>query len=118
MQPLEHQPDTRGMSMPSSDTDSLVPGPSNLCLIWDVDGIRSIGLPSHQQKVTLFVVSTMLALRWIEENVTKYRESRALTVESIHPIDYSRRLELFETACKVVAVPKEVRFRVCQDPVP
>ena len=56
----------------------------------------------------LFVVSTMLALRWIEENVTKDRESRAPKVESIHAIDYSRRLDLFETACKVFAVPKEV----------
>ena len=41
--------------------------------------------------------------------MTKYRESRAPTVESIHAIDYSRRLELFETACKVFAVLKEVR---------
>ena len=38
--------------------------------------------------------------------MTKYRESREPTVESIHAIDYSRRLELFETACKVFAVPK------------
>ena len=30
-------------------------------------------------------------------------------MESIHAIDYSRRLELFETACKVFAVTKEVR---------
>ena len=51
------------------------PQHSYLCLIWDVEEIWSIRLPSHQQKVTLFVVSTMLALRWIEENVTKYRES-------------------------------------------
>ena len=29
---------------------------------------------------------------------TKYQESRAPTAESIHAIDYSRRLELFETA--------------------
>ena len=43
-----------------------------LCLVWDVEEIRSIGLPDHQQKVTILVVSTMLALRWIEENVTKY----------------------------------------------
>ena len=41
--------------------------------------------------------------------MTKYRESRASTVESKHAIDYSRRLELFETACKEFAVPKEVR---------
>ena len=53
----------------------------------------------------------MLALRWIEENVTKYRESKTPTVESIpiYAIYYSRRFELFETACKVFAIPMEVR---------
>ena len=43
------------------------------------------------------------------ENVTKYRESKAPTAESIHAIDYNRRFELFETACKVFAIPMEVR---------
>ena len=70
---------------------------------------RSVGLPDDQQKVTLSEVSSMLALRWIEENVTNYRESRAPTAESIHAIDYNRRLVLFETACKVFFVPMEVR---------
>ena len=51
----------------------------------------------------------MLALRWIEENVTKYRETKTPTAESIYAIDYNRRLELFETACKVFAIPMEVR---------
>ena len=73
------------------------PEHSNLCLIWDVEKIRSIGLPDHQWKITLLVVSSMLALRWIKENVTKYRKSRVPTAESIHAIDYCRRLELFET---------------------
>ena len=73
------------------------PEHSNLCLIWDVEEIRPIGLPGHQQKVTLFVASTMLALRWIEENSTKNQESRAPRMESIHAIDCSRRLELFES---------------------
>ena len=82
---------------------------ANLCLIWDVEEIRSLGLPDQQQKVIILVVSTMLALRWIEENVTKYRESNTPTAESIYAIDYSRRLELFETACKVFAIPVEVR---------
>ena len=41
--------------------------------------------------------------------MTKYRESKTPTTESIYAIDYSRRLELFETACKVFAMPKEVR---------
>ena len=39
------------------------PDHANLCLIWDVEEIRSIGLPDHQQKVTILVVRTMLALR-------------------------------------------------------
>ena len=85
------------------------PEHSNLCLVWDVEEIRSIGLPDHQQKVTILVVSTMLALRWIEENVTKYRESKTPTAESIYTIDYSRRLEFFETVCKGFAIPMEVR---------
>ena len=85
------------------------PDQANLCLIWDVEEIRSLGLIEHQQKVTILVVSTMLALRWMEENIAKYRESKTPTAESIHAIDYSRRLELFETACKVFAIPMEVR---------
>ena len=55
------------------------------------------------------MVSSMLALRWIDENITNYLESKAPTVEAIPAIDYNRRLELFETACKVFAVPMEVR---------
>ena len=95
-------------------TDGVVPGYSNLCLVWDVEEIRSIGLPDYRQKVTILVVSTMLALRWIEENVMKYRESTTPTAESIHAIDYSRRLELFETAFKVFAIPMEVRYLWCR----
>ena len=72
------------------------PEHSNICLVWDVEESRSIGLPDHRQKVTSLVVSTMLALRWIEENVTKYRESKTPTAESIYAIDYSRTL----TTCK------------------
>ena len=41
--------------------------------------------------------------------MTKYRESKAPTAESIHAIDYSRRLELIESACKIFAIPMEVR---------
>ena len=42
--------------------------------------------------------------------MTKYRKSKTPTVESIYAIDYSRRLELFEKACKVFAIPMEVRL--------
>ena len=72
------------------------PEQSNLCLIWDIEEIRSIGLLDHQQKVTFFVVSSMLALRCTEQNIAKYRESKAPTAETIHTFDYSRRLHLQE----------------------
>ena len=55
------------------------------------------------------MVSSMLALRWIAENVMKYQYSKATIVESIHAIDYSRRLELFEAACKLFAIPMKKR---------
>ena len=95
--------------MPLPGTDSMVSGAYKPQLDMAVEEIRSVGLPNHQQMVTHFVESSTLALRWIEENVTKYRESRAPTAESIHAIDYNRRLELFETACKVFSIPMEVR---------
>ena len=41
--------------------------------------------------------------------MTKHRESTAPTAESIHAIEYNRRLELFETACKVFYIPMEAR---------
>ena len=82
---------------------------SNLCLVWHVEEIRSIGLPDYRQKATILVVSTMLALEWIEEKVTNYRELKTPTAESIYAIDYSRRHELFGTAYKVFAIPMEVR---------
>ena len=105
----EYQRDTYGMPMPLPGTDSVVSGAFEPLLDIGRKEIRSVGLPDYQQKVTLFVVSTMLALRWIEEHVTKYRESRAPTAESIHAIDYNWRLELFETACKVFSILFEVR---------
>ena len=51
------------------------------------------------------VVSSMLALRWIEENVIKYRESNMPTMEAAHAVDYGKRLELLEAACMVFAIP-------------
>ena len=73
------------------------------------ENLRKIGSEQPNYNRGKVIKKTMLALRWIEENVTKYRESKTPTAESIHAIDYNRRLELFETACKVFAIPMEVR---------
>ena len=57
------------------------PEESKICLLW-IEEIRAIGLPDHQQKLTFFVVNSMLALPWDEEIVMKYRESKAPPVEA------------------------------------
>ena len=95
------------MPVPLPGSNGVVSGAIKPLSDMDVEEIRSIGLPNHRQKMTLLVVSSKLALRWMEENVTKYRESKIPTAESIHAIDYSRRLELFETACKLFAISME-----------
>ena len=88
--------------MPLPGTDSVVTGA--------FEPLLDMGRGKNSVSwATLFVVSSMLALRWIEENVTKYRESTAPTAESIHANDYNWRLELFETACKIFFIPMEVR---------
>ena len=50
----------------------------------------------------------MLAQLWVEENIIKDRRSKAPSVEAIDTIDYTGRFELFETACKVFAIPLEL----------
>ena len=62
--PPEHRYHAWGMPMPLSGTDRVYPEHSNICLVRDVEENRWIGLPDHRQKVTLLVVSAMLALRW------------------------------------------------------
>ena len=72
------------------------PEQSNLCLIWDVEEIRSVGLPDHRQKVTLMVVSSMLALRWIEEKVTKYRYTLLIIAEGASCLRLRAKYSLYQ----------------------
>ena len=81
--------------MSFSDTDSMVPGAVEPLLDMECGGnsVKRATRPSTEGNF-----SVVSSLRWTEENVTKYRESKTPTLESIQAIDYSRRLELFETA--------------------
>ena len=63
------------------------PEQSKFCLLCNIEEIRAIGLPEHQQKLTFFVLNSILALRWIEETVIKYRESKAPPVEATTAIE-------------------------------
>ena len=74
---------------------------SKLCLIWEVEEMKSLVLLDHEQQFIVFLVSSMMALRSVEESSLSYREGIATTIENIYTIDFSRNLELFETLVKL-----------------
>ena len=41
------------------------PKRGNLVLVWDVEELYSTGLPDQNQRVSIVVVSAMLAVRWL-----------------------------------------------------
>ena len=73
------------------------PERSKLGLIWEVEEVKSLVLLDHEQPFIVFLVSSMMALRSVEESSLSYREGIATTIENIYTIDFSRSLELFET---------------------
>ena len=97
------------MSKPLSGTNSVVPGSRESLPDLGCGGNQVVRTARSSAEGDHLGGEHDLALRWIEENVMKYRESKTPTAESIYAIDYNRRLELFETACKVFAIPMEVR---------
>ena len=44
------------------------PKRGNLVLVWEVEELYSTGLPDQSQQVSIVVVSSMLAMRWLEAN--------------------------------------------------
>ena len=54
-----------------SGTDCVVSRAVKPLLDMGYRGKPTKSLPDHQQNVTLFVVSPMFVLRWIEENIAK-----------------------------------------------
>ena len=85
--------------MSLSGTNSIAPGAAEplLDMGWGENSVNRATRPSKEGHSFCGELDADAAMDW-EENVTKYRESKTPTVESIHAIDYSRRLELFETA--------------------
>ena len=63
--------------------------------------MKSFVLLDHEQQLIVLLVSSMMALRLVEESSLSYREDIATTIENIYTIDFSRNLELFETLVKL-----------------
>ena len=85
------------------------PKRSNLMLIWDSGELLSMGLPDSSQPVTIVIVRVMMAIRWLEAHVRENNRQEAPTREQLRKLDCLKDLDLFETMCKVLNIPMEVK---------
>ena len=86
------------------------PGRSNLVLIWHCGELLSMGLPNSSQPITTVIVGVMIAIRWLEAHVRESNRQEAPTKEQLQELDCLKALDLFETACKILNIPKEVKI--------
>ena len=85
------------------------PKRSNLVLIWDSGELLSMGLPDSSQPITIVIVGVMMAIRWLEAHVRENNRQEAPTKEQLQKLDCLKDLDLFETMCKVLNIPMEVK---------
>ena len=85
------------------------PGRSNLVLIWDCGELLSMGLPDSSQPITIVTVGVMMAIRWVEAHVKENNRQETPTKEQLQELECLKDLDLFETMCKILNIPKEVK---------
>ena len=86
------------------------PGRCNLVLIWDCRELLSMGLPDSSWPITIVIVGVMMAIRWLEAHVKENKRQEAPTREQLQKLDCLEDLDLFETICKILNVPMEVKI--------
>ena len=85
------------------------PERSNLVLIWDSVELLSMGLPDSSRPITIVIVGVMMAIRWLEAHVREKDRQEAPTREQLQKLDCLKDLDLFETMCKILNIPMEVK---------
>ena len=85
------------------------PGRSILVLIWDCGELISMGLPDSSQPIAIVIVGVLMALRWLEAHVRENNRQKKPTKEQLQELDCLKDLDLFETTCKILKIPMEVK---------
>ena len=85
------------------------PGRSNLVLICDSGELLSMSLPDSSRPITIVIVGVMMAIRWLEAHVRENNSQEAPTREQLQKLDCLKDLYLFETMCKILNIPMEVK---------
>ena len=85
------------------------PKRGNLVLVCDVEELYSTGLPNQIQRLSIVVVSAMLAVRWLVANAgTSEQETAVPTPEQLSNVKMNRSLDLFRNTCKILRIPKAI----------
>ena len=68
-----------------------------------------MGLPDSSWPIKIVIVGVMMAIRWLEAHVSENNRQEAPTREQLQKLDCLKDLDLFETTCKILNIPMEVK---------
>ena len=68
-----------------------------------------MGLPDSSQPKTIVKLGVMMALRWLEAHVGENNRQETPAKEQLQELDCLKDLDLFETTCKILIIPMEVK---------
>ena len=85
------------------------PGRINLVLIWECGELLSMGLPDSSRPITIVIVGVMMGKRWLEAHVKENNRQEAPTRDQLQKLACLKDLHLFETICKIMSIPMEVK---------
>ena len=82
---------------------------SNLMLIWDCGELLTMGLPDSSRPITIVIVGVMMAVQWLEAHVKENNREEVPTRKQLQKLDCLKDLDIFETMCKILNIPMEVK---------
>ena len=63
-----------------------------------------MSLPDSSQPITI-----VIAIRWLEAHIRENKRQETPTKEQLQELDCLKTLDLFETTCKILNIPMEVK---------
>ena len=68
-----------------------------------------MGVADSSRPITIVIVGVMMAVRWLEAHARENNRQEAPTREQLQKLDCLKDLDLFETMCKILNIPMEVK---------
>ena len=59
--------------------------------------------------ITIVIAGVMMAIRWLEAHVKENNRQESPTREHLQKLDCLKGLDVFETMCKILNIPREVK---------